>query len=99
MMTYAAVELFLHAVEHFLRCLHLDLFLLSVSFSSRVLLRCVWFLSDIQEVRSQFLQLTAGNAHNYSIKGRRPIEETYPWNTSNSLENKKYTLENAETQI
>jgi hypothetical protein len=88
-MTYAVVELSLHAVKHFRMRVCLSLFLLSVSLSSGVLLRCVWFLSDIQEVRSQFLQLTAGNAHHYSIKGRRPIEETYPWNWSNSLENKK----------
>jgi hypothetical protein len=73
-MTYASVELPLHAEEHFLRGLCFDLFLLSVSPSARVLLRCVQFLSDIQEVGSQLLQLTAGNADQCRIKGRQPIK-------------------------
>jgi hypothetical protein len=76
-MTCAVVELLLHETEHFLRCLDLSL-LLSVSLSARVLCWCVEFLSDIQEVRSQFLQLAARDAHQCPIKGRRPIEETYP---------------------
>jgi hypothetical protein len=37
-MTYASLELLLHAIEHFLRRVNLGLFLLSVSLSSRVLL-------------------------------------------------------------
>jgi hypothetical protein len=56
MVTYAFVELFLHAAEHSLRGVYLCFFLLCVSL-------CVEFLSDIQEVRSQFLQLTACDAH------------------------------------
>jgi hypothetical protein len=61
-MTYAFVELFLHATERFLRCLDLSPFLMT-SLSARVLRWCVELLSDIQEVRSQFLQLTARDAH------------------------------------
>jgi hypothetical protein len=37
-MTYAVVELILHATEHFLGRVYLVLFLLSVSLSARVLL-------------------------------------------------------------
>jgi pentose-5-phosphate-3-epimerase len=61
-MTYAVVEVLLHAAEHFLRCLDLSPFL-TVSPSVRVQRWCVEFLSNIQEVRSQFLQLTARDAH------------------------------------
>jgi hypothetical protein len=56
MVTYAFVELLLHAAEHFLRGVYLCFFLLCVSL-------CVVILSDIQEVRSQPLQLTACDAH------------------------------------
>jgi hypothetical protein len=68
MMPYAVVELLLHAAEHFLRCLDMGLFLLSVSLSSRVLRWCVEFLSDIQEVRSQLLQLTARDASQCGVE-------------------------------
>jgi hypothetical protein len=86
-MTYASVELLLHAIEHFLRSVNLGLFVLLVSLSARVLLQCVQFLSDIQEVRSQFLQLTARNANQCRIKGRQPVEETSTWKSSNDLQN------------
>jgi hypothetical protein len=67
-MTYAIVELLLHATEHFLRCLDLGLFLFSVSVSARVLLWCVEVLSDIQEVCSQFLQLTGRDASQCGVE-------------------------------
>jgi hypothetical protein len=87
MVAYAVVELSLHVTKYFLRCLGLALFL-SVCLSARVLPYCEQFLSDIQEVRSQLLQLTAGNAHQCPIKGRHPVEETRPWNSSDALKNK-----------
>jgi hypothetical protein len=64
--SYALVELFLHLIEHFLRGVYLSLFS-SVSLITRVLLCCVVFLSDIQQARPQFLQLTAGDAHQSSV--------------------------------
>jgi hypothetical protein len=67
-MPYATVELFLHPKEHFLRSVYLGLCFLSVSLSARVLLWCVVFLPDIQQVRSQLLQLTAGNGHQEDVK-------------------------------
>jgi hypothetical protein len=65
--TYAVVELLLHPTERFLRCLDLSV-LLSVSLSTRVLLWCVGFLSDIQEVRPQLFQLTACDASQCSVE-------------------------------
>jgi hypothetical protein len=84
---YTVAELLLHATQHFLRGLYLGFFLLSVSLSARVLRWCVGFLSDIQEVRSQFLQLTARDAHQCPINGRHAIEEIYPYNNINALKN------------
>jgi hypothetical protein len=68
-MTYTIVELLLHSTEHFLRGVYLGFFL-SVSLSARVLRWCVGFLSDIQEVRSQFLQLTARYGHYWGIQAK-----------------------------
>jgi hypothetical protein len=66
-MPYAVIELSLHATEHFLRCLDLSPFLWA-SPSARVLLWCDVFLSDIQEVRSELLQLTARDGHQEDVK-------------------------------
>jgi hypothetical protein len=60
-MTYALVQLFLHVKKHFLRGTDLSFLLASLS---------IWalFLSDIQDGGSQFLQLTAGNAHQRRVE-------------------------------
>jgi hypothetical protein len=101
--TYAVVELLLHTTEHFLKCLYVFP-LLCASLSARVLRWCVVFLSDIQEVRSQFLQLTARDAHQCPINGRHAIEETCPWYSSDALQNKtvncnKCTASNCEYRL
>jgi hypothetical protein len=74
MMSYAAVQLFLHLTEHFLRSA--DIFLC-------VFLACLItryaFLSDTQQPRSELLQLTAGDAHHRAINGWQTIEDANPW--------------------
>jgi hypothetical protein len=98
-MTYAVVELLLHATEHLLRFMDLTVFLPSVILGAQVLHWCVVYLSDIQEVRPQFLQLTARDAHQCPINGRHGIEERYPWNSSDALQNKTVNCKNVQPQI
>jgi hypothetical protein len=83
--TYTVIQLLLHATEHFLRGLYLGLFL-SVSLSARVMRWYVGFLSDIQEVRSQFLQLTASDAHQSSVQAREWKYNEDICSTSNELQ-------------
>jgi hypothetical protein len=83
--TYAVVELLLHLTEHFLRGVYLSLFLLTVSLSSRVLRWCVEFLSDIQEVRSQFLQLTARDASQCGVECVEPEDTAVVYESTKQL--------------
>jgi hypothetical protein len=47
------------------------------------------FLFDIQQARPQLLELTAGDAHRCTVKGREAVEEAYPWDRSNALGKRK----------
>jgi hypothetical protein len=76
-MTNALIQSFLHSAGYCPRGVALSLSLLYMNFIPTGLLWYDLCLSDIQQVQSEFLQLTAGDTHQRSVEARETDAYAY----------------------